>query len=735
MSETPNIITPDSENEIFRLAVEFVENTYNHIFLTGKAGTGKTTFLKYIRNNSHKQILVAAPTGVAAINAGGVTLHSLFQLPLEPYIPGTKVKNSFMFNKQKRDLIQQADLLVIDEISMLRADLLDSIDTTLRFLRNNSRPFGGIQMLYIGDMFQLPPVVKDEEWEMLKEYYESPFFFHSKVFAKTKPVYLELKKVYRQREQEFINLLNKLRNNELTPADFAILNERYRPGFSPASNSEKYIVLCTHNYKADNINTEKLAALSGKMHTFKGEVKGDFPDYALPTDKELQLKEGAQVMFIKNDTQKPPRYYNGKIAEISRIINDAIYVRPEGKDGDFKVERETWRNVRYKLNKDKAEIEEEELGSFVQFPLRTAWAITIHKSQGLTFERAIIDVGQAFAAGQTYVALSRCTSLDGIILRSPITPNSVQTNAHALEFADSEQPYKVLSRQLEMGKKQFQGEHLLKFFDFRALLTILNNHNKFTSNKISDELIEAHELSEKLYQIAVSMQITANRFKEQLQLLIEKDDKQKLKERCVKAVDYFLPEIDRTILQALQKHKADYAGHKRAKAYRKALEELEEDIVLFANRLLTIYYNNESMVEGAQSKPLHTSSVLSQKITKPESKDVKTTQPRPVMKAGETVVLTKNMKLAGKTVQQIAEERGLVVGTIEKHLVDLISSGELPLTEFVPQEKVDVILPLVIEEKEYGTISIITSVKEKLGDDYSYSEIRAVMNQYLVDNK
>ena len=605
-----DLIVPDFDNETFRTAVDFVNNTYQHIFLTGKAGTGKTTFLKYIRQTSPKCMLVAAPTGVAAINAGGVTLHSLFQLSFEPYIPGTRLKKSYTFSKQKRELIQHADLLVIDEVSMLRADLLDSIDATLRYIRRDSRTFGGIQMLYIGDMFQLPPVVKDDEWELLKEYYQSPFFFHSKAFARTRPVYMELKKVYRQREREFVDLLNRVRNNELLAEDFDKLNQRYRPDFSPPNEGEKYIVLCTHNYKADNINNDKLAALKTKMHTFEGEVKGDFPDYALPTDRALRLKVGAQIMFIKNDLRKPSRYYNGKLAEVTRIENDEIYARPEGDSQDFKIEKELWRNVRYKLNRSKAEIEEEELGSFKQFPVRTAWAITIHKSQGLTFERAVIDAGQAFAGGQTYVALSRCTSMDGVILRSPIKPESVQTNEHAVGFARSEPPAEALSQQLDAAKNQYRTEHFLRYFDFLPLITLLNNHNRQTEYKVSDELISAHELAVSLCRQGEALRATANRFSEQLRQMIDAGNKDSLRERCTKAVDYFMSEIDKTLLRPLQEHKAEISKKKRAKAYCTSLNELEDDIILFANRLLTIRYDNEAMAKEAKSKPLEKSNAI-----------------------------------------------------------------------------------------------------------------------------
>ncbi|MDR2848094.1 MAG: AAA family ATPase, partial [Bacteroidales bacterium] len=351
MAEKIVLMTPDSNNHIFQLATDFVNQTSRHIFLTGKAGTGKTTFLKHIRYATHKNCIVAASTGVAAINAGGVTLHSLFQLPFEPFVPGMEYRNAkdrFRMSAQKLAMLRQLELLIIDEVSMLRADTLDSIDATLRRIRRSDKPFGGVQTLYIGDLFQLPPVVKDDEWQILKDYYPSPFFFHAKVVQRHPPVYLELKKVYRQREQSFVDLLNHVRNNELTRDDLDKLNSRYQRDFR-APAGEKYITLTTHNAKADAINTRELGNLTAPVLNFTGTIEGEFPDYALPTEMTLTLKEGAQIMFIKNDTGEEKRYYNGKLGVIVELKPDNIKVRLDGSGDIIKVEQGEWKNVRYSL--------------------------------------------------------------------------------------------------------------------------------------------------------------------------------------------------------------------------------------------------------------------------------------------------------------------------------------------------------------------------------------------------
>jgi hypothetical protein len=721
----------DNEDPVFRLAIDFVNQTSQHLFLTGKAGTGKTTFLKYISQNSHKQVLVAAPTGVAAINAGGVTLHSLFQLPFEPYIPNSPIKDTFKFGKQKQDLLRQAELLIIDEVSMLRADMLDAIDATLRFIRRSYKPFGGIQMLYIGDLFQLPPVVKDEEWTLLRTYYESPFFFHAKALQQAPPLYLELKKVYRQREQRFVELLNRVRNNELAEADRALLNERYRPNYQPADDTKR-IILCTHNYQADRINTEKLAALPAPSHTFIGEITGEFPENSLPTDKHLQLKEGAQIMFIKNDSGDDRRYYNGKIAEIITISGNEIIVRPEGSDDVFKLAQEEWKNVRYTVNKEKNEIEEEELGSFKQYPVRLAWAITIHKSQGLTFDHVVIDAGRAFAAGQAYVALSRCTSLDGIILQSPITPECIQTDAHAVAFSRNERPSDLLEKVLADAKQRFWAERLVQYFDWKPLVNLLYDYRRLTADKVSDELQSAHALSEKLYGVALQQEQVVRRFQGQLEQLTQASSGTKnmelLKERCTKAVVYFHNEILNYILQPLQLHKASFTGVKKARAYWRKLHELENDIILFTTRLATVRYNDEPMMAENTVLP------LLRKENAIEAKKEKASKTDPVKREklpiGESQRLSLQLFREGKTIAEIAKERNFAVSTIEGHLTEFVKTGEVSVTDIVPQEKIAVILPLV-KSIISGANTSLSSVKEQLGTAYSYMEIKAVLNDFI----
>ncbi|MDR2684392.1 MAG: AAA family ATPase, partial [Prevotellaceae bacterium] len=382
---------------LLAIARDYVEQTSQHVFLTGKAGTGKTTFLRHIVAATHKHAVVAAPTGVAAINAGGVTLHSLFQLSFAPYIPNSQCDYSH-FSQSKLDVLRRMELLIIDEVSMLRADTLDAIDAVLRRVRRSSKVFGGVQMLYIGDMFQLPPVVKDDEWAVLKNYYSSQFFFHAHALQKNPPVYIELKQVYRQQDSSFVDLLNRVRNNTMQQSDFELLNSRFVQNFIPP-NDKKFITLTTHNYQADKINSEKLNQIQSQLFEFHGNIKNDFPEYMLPVEMTLQLKQEAQIMFVKNDSSQEKLYYNGKIGTITYISEDRICVLCEGEDTEIQLHAETWENNRYTLNKESGGMEEEVLGTFTQYPVRLAWAITVHKSQGLTFSNVILDISRAFAAG------------------------------------------------------------------------------------------------------------------------------------------------------------------------------------------------------------------------------------------------------------------------------------------------------------------------------------------------
>ena len=468
------------KNEIFELAYRFVTETNENIFLTGKAGTGKTTFLKYLKENATKNIVIAAPTGVAAINAGGVTLHSLFQLPFHPFLPTKNNKDELLekirHNKNRLQILRKMELLVIDEISMVRCDVMDAIDTVLRSVRRNyNTPFGGVQLLCIGDLHQLQPVAKNEEWNILNEYYASPFFFDSLAIKEQTPLLIELNKIYRQKEQSFVNLLNKVRTNSMDADDFEDLHVRYNPNFSPSAD-EKYITLTSHNNQADLINQQKLQRLNEASFTYKAEVVGDFPEHIYPAEAELVLKEGAQVMFLKNDTIAK-RYFNGKIGVVVSLEDEKVVVDCDGEQ--ITVGKEIWENSKYTLNRNDGKLEQEIMGTFEQYPLRLAWAITIHKSQGLTFEKVMIDAGAAFSSGQVYVALSRCTSLEGIILLSKIPSSAITSNDNVVKGQQSLTVKGSLAERFEGARQIFTQqlvEHIFSFEEIETAVGVLAFH-------------------------------------------------------------------------------------------------------------------------------------------------------------------------------------------------------------------------------------------------------------------
>ncbi len=478
-------------NEVFDLAYRFVTETSENIFLTGKAGTGKTTFLKYLKENCSKNIVVAAPTGVAAINAGGVTLHSLFQLPFHPFLPTKSNKDELLakirFNKQRQQLLRKMELLVIDEISMVRCDTMDAIDSILKSVRRkHDIPFGGVQLLCIGDLFQLPPVAQRQEWEILQEYYASPFFFDSIVIKEQMPLLIELNKIYRQKEGSFVTLLNKVRNNNLNADDFEDLHLRYNPSFRPALE-EKFITLTSHNNQADQINARELQKLSTPSYKYEAIIEGDFPENSYPAEGSLVLKEGAQVMFLKNDVIQK-RYFNGKIGVIKSLKNDEIIVACDGIN--IHVSPEIWENTRYVLDRNDGRPRQETLGTFTQFPLGLAWAITIHKSQGLTFEKVMIDAGAAFSSGQVYVALSRCTSLEGIVLLSKIPSAAIYSNENVIKGQQTLTHKGSLAERFDGARQIFTQQLLEDIFSFNEVeifINALSYHINEHKNQLNNE--------------------------------------------------------------------------------------------------------------------------------------------------------------------------------------------------------------------------------------------------------
>ncbi len=470
------------ENPEIALAWQFIENTGTHLFLTGKAGTGKTTFLRRLKSESPKRMIVLAPTGIAAINAGGITIHSFFQLPFAPYVPESSFsskegtpKYRFRFGKEKINIMRSIDLLVIDEISMVRADLLDSIDAVLRRFRDRNKPFGGVQLLMIGDLQQLAPVVKDDEWQMLSKYYETPYFFSSQALKQTEHCTIELKTVYRQSDGSFLKLLNCIRENRCDEQVLNALNSRYIRGFEPRKE-EGYIRLVTHNYQAQRINDHELEQLPGRSFAFRATIDGKFPEYSYPTDEVLELKRGAQVMFVKNDTSGDHRFYNGMIGEVMDVSSNFIEVRSKDSDESFVLQEEEWTNAKYVLDEETKEITEDIEGTFRQYPLKLAWAITIHKSQGLTFEHAIIDASASFAHGQTYVALSRCRTLEGLVLSAPLSARAIISD-NAVDVFTTE------ARRNEPDEKRFRSlqqtyflELLSGLFDFQPIEQALRRY-------------------------------------------------------------------------------------------------------------------------------------------------------------------------------------------------------------------------------------------------------------------
>ncbi|MFO8067624.1 MAG: AAA family ATPase, partial [Bacteroidales bacterium] len=553
------MINKQADKDAAKIAASYINSTQRHVFLTGKAGTGKTTFLKEIVNITHKSAIVAAPTGIAAINAGGVTLHSLFQLPLGIFLPSNRnldeseleveiqtpssIMKNLRLNKIKRRMIQEMELLIIDEVSMLRADMADAIDTVLRTVRRRRNiPFGGVQLLLIGDMQQLPPVVRQKEWNYLNPYYKSMYFFDARAFSENKPVFIELENIYRQQDPVFIRILNNLRDDKLKNEDIEILNKHHYPSLSN-EQKEGAVFLTTHNYQADELNFKKLKALPGKSYSFEASVIGDFPDRTYPVEYMLELKEGAQIMFVKNDYSGEQRYFNGKIGKIHSLNQEEIVVEFIDENEFVEIEPYTWENKRYTLNKDTNEIEEKIIGSFEQFPIKLAWAITVHKSQGLTFDKAIIDVSQAFAPGQAYVALSRLRSLDGLMLSQPISQNKLITDKILADFSSQKTNTEQLKTDLKEEAFKYTKDFLLSTYDFEDIVYRLRHHTEsYNKQETRSEKQKQKRWIKALLAEIEELKKTGNGFKNQIiKITADKEgaNLQYLKERVQAAKAYF----------------------------------------------------------------------------------------------------------------------------------------------------------------------------------------------------
>jgi DNA-binding NarL/FixJ family response regulator len=759
------------ELEPAELAAKFINLTSRHIFLTGKAGTGKTTFLKSLISLTHKKAVIVAPTGIAAINAAGVTIHSLFQLPFGTYLPKIatvaddqsyqhyhtpkSIIRHLNMNATKRRILLDLELLIIDEVSMLRADLLDAIDMVLRYIRkNNAASFGGVQVLFIGDLHQLPPVVKNEEWNLLSTFYKSAFFFDALVLEKNPPVYIELEKIYRQADETFINLLNNLRNNKVNDQDIALLKTYYRENYQPQL-TDNYITLTTHNHKADALNRNSLAELNGKSFFYQALIEKEFNEGAFPAEKTLELKVGSQVMFIKNDPTGEQRFFNGKIAVVTKLADDSIEVQVAGSNQRLIVEKYTWKNIRYRPHKITNEIEEEIVGTFTQFPLKLAWAITVHKSQGLTFDKAIIDIGDAFAPGQIYVALSRLRTLDGLILTSLISNRSIKQDQHVTFFARTKEQQEDLAIQIRRESDAFLKHSLLQAFNFTVLDNYVYEH-VFSYTKDEKRSTKQTHLSwaVNLQQELIALKSNADKFMKQIERLFiigNKESLDLLLERTEAAENYFSPrliQMSDSIFELIEVVKSQ----KQTKEYLTELIDMEamfyeqhKKIIKaramfsasIANTVLTkedisALYNIAKREE--QIKKAYT---LQNKEEFNPSRDEFYSKPKAPKKTKvpsapkvDTKEVTLGLFKAGKTLSEIAKERKVTQSTIEGHLAHFVAKQEISAKELISEQKLAAILAAIDDLKSIR----LNDIREHLGRSYAFGEIKIALAAYLAEN-
>ena len=713
------------ENQELRHAWDFVEHTGRSIFLTGKAGTGKTTFLKTVVERSSKRNVVVAPTGVAAINAGGMTIHSFFQLPFSPFVPNAQIKSKFDFGKEKRKIISSLDLLIIDEISMVRSDLLDAIDSVLRRFRDRYKPFGGVQLLMIGDLQQLTPVVTPEDERMLKPYYDTPYFFGSKALAQIDYVTIQLEKVYRQQDDAFLSLLNHIREGQPTTDDLTLLNSRCQPTFIPKPE-EGYIRLTTHNQMANNYNESELQKLPGQAYTYQAKIEGTFPDYSYPTAETLTLKVGAQVMFVKNDPSGEHRYFNGRIGHVTYADSSRLQVFCPGDSEAIEVEPLEWENSRYTLNDETREIETEVLGKFTQLPLRLAWAITIHKSQGLTFDRAIIDASLSFAPGQVYVALSRCKTLEGMVLASQIPPHAIINDERVDSYIEHQEEAAQRSiEQLPTLKDEYYRYLLMELFDFKDILY----REEYLSRLITEffyhsftDIAELHKRALEDYKKQV-IDVADKWLIKIQQMTIDTLREEEFLERVKRSAAYFEQTLDQVLAKPLGLVPNIQSNNKQA------MKRLTENFVDLRQAWLSRRFLLQQMAERTftiadylRQKQHSLLDAMDEQTLKKKKRERKKKEPKP--KKEKTWAITYNLYVQGMTPELIARERNLTMGTIYSHLARYIPTGDISLDDLIPEEHQQTILRAIhMAGQEAGT----TAIKNLCPPDISYDEIRLML--------
>ena len=659
----------------YELAYEYVQHTNRCIFLTGKAGTGKTTFLRRLKDECHKQMAVVAPTGVAAINAEGVTIHSLFQLPPQLFLPPDEARRQLFAEMQmranKQRVLRNLELLVIDEVSMVRADLLDTIDAVLRHFKHRPTiPFGGVQLLLIGDLFQLSPVAREEEWRLLQNHYEGLYFFQARVFRELKPIYIEFEHVYRQTNREFLSILNEVRNNALTPNSLCVLNSRYVPDFK----SKSHITLSTHNSKVDAINQREMDELKGKEYTYKATITDTFPESMYPIDEQLTLKVGARVMFIKNDSSTDKLYYNGKLGVVTSLSKQAINVLCD--DGtEVNVHNEVWENIRYNADFGSDQVQSEIIGTFTHYPLRLAWAITIHKAQGLTFDQLIIDAEDAFAAGQVYVALSRCRSLEGLTLLTPIPTRALMNAREVLLFTDKQDSLNTIEQNLLPAQKEYLTTLLCALFDFREHTEQLYTLQRMANNMTSLQM-PPNEYIADLISPLLELHGVGERFQHQIHQLMYQDQLDKLQERLQAASQYYAPKIYE-ILKAI----SDCPLRSNN----------QSDAAQLKQNILDIY--------AALSRKAYLQSQMAQNVTVESYFEARKTYKykEPVLtiyttqrksRVSSTTFQTMTLLHQGYRIKDIAKHRNMTQKTVIRHLKTLLEDSMIEIHDFHPADRV-----------------------------------------------